>query len=201
MISDEESISVKQQILKYIEDNFPEDKKDLAKRKIATMNNEQLEDFLKQNSEQNSSQNSSNPFRAIIEGTVPYFEIGKSKDALAVLEINPVSSGHTIIIPKKQTKNKISKIILNFAGRISKKIKKELNPQEILIQEKEILGEKIIDLIPIYNEEDRKFERKKAEEEELEEMQKKLGEKKKAKKIKKEKIKVEENFWLPKRIP
>ena len=40
---------IKGQIIQQVDSNFPEDKKELAKQQIKTMNTEQLEEFLEKN--------------------------------------------------------------------------------------------------------------------------------------------------------
>ncbi len=63
MLSEEQTEQLKKQLLQQIDSSFPEDRKESAKQKIAVMNSEVLEEFLKQNKlvkKQNSQQN---PFR------------------------------------------------------------------------------------------------------------------------------------------
>ena len=61
--------------------------------------------IIKTDSESSSKDKNSNsnqsPFRLIVSGEIPSYKIDENKDALAVLEINPVSKGHVILIPKK----------------------------------------------------------------------------------------------------
>lgn len=205
MISDEQAVQIKKQILAHVDKNFPEDKKDMAKRKIATMNNEQLEEFLKQNQMIQQGQTPAqgkeiqSPFRAIVSGDIPSYKIGESKNAIAVLEINPISEGHSIVIPKKPVTEKIPRIIKDFAEKVSKKIKSKLNPKKMIVKETEILGEKIINILPVYKNETLDSEKTKADEEELQKLQKELT-KKTIKKPKKKKIK-DDKIWLPRRIP
>lgn len=205
MITDEQAIQVKKQVMQHIEESFPKDKIDAAKRKIATMNNEQLEDFLKQNQKMQEGGTSESPFRAIVSGQIPSYKIGETEQALAVLEINPISKGHTIIIPKNLVgeNKKILKSITSFAEKIANQIKKKLNPKEIQISEAIVLGEKILNLLPIYNDETINSERKNTGKEELEQLQKELEKTKRKEVIKKSKPKkVEiETLRLPKRIP
>ena len=42
-------------------------------------------------------------FCKIINGEIPSYKIYEDDDILAFLDVNPVSSGHTLIIPKKHT--------------------------------------------------------------------------------------------------
>jgi histidine triad (HIT) family protein len=44
-------------------------------------------------------------FCEIIKGNIPAKIIGENEHAIAFLDVNPVSDGHTIVIPKKHYKN------------------------------------------------------------------------------------------------
>ena len=205
MLSEEQTEQLKKQLLQQIDSSFPEDRKESAKQKIAVMNSEELEEFLKQNKlvkEQNSQQN---PFRSIITGETPSYKIDEDENSVAVLEINPISRGHTLIIPKKpvlEEKN-IPKTISSLAEKISKKLKTSLKPKDVQILGSNILGEIILNILPIYKNETLESERQQSKPEELEELQKLLEKKPEKKIIRKPKIKKikEEKLWLPKRVP
>ncbi|GAI11764.1 unnamed protein product, partial [marine sediment metagenome] len=128
MLSEEQTEQIKKQIIQQIEENFPEDKKELAKQQIHAMNSEQIETFLKQNKLTQTQQK--NPFRSIISGETPSYKIDENKNAIAVLEINPISNGHIIIIPKKPIPEgkKILKTISSLAEKVAEKIKTKLKP-------------------------------------------------------------------------
>ncbi len=218
MFSKEQIENIRNQLIKQIQTTFPEDKKKEAIEKVKLMNEKQLENFLVQNnlirekefSEiplENSSENSQNIFRKIIKKEVPFYKIEENKYALAILEINPISKGHIIIIPKEAVNSieKIPQSVFSLAKKISKKIKSKLKPNEIGMAPLKIAGEFIINIFPIYENESINSERYSADEKELKEMQKKL-EKKSRKKISKSKKKNKEDkefekIRLPKRIP
>jgi len=109
MIPKEQIEQIKKQIIEQIESTFPEDKKFSAIEQIQAMNSKQLEEFLIQNnliktsSSPNSLQfqNSQCIFCSIASGKIPCYKIDENKDSIAILEINPISKGHTLIIPKK----------------------------------------------------------------------------------------------------
>ncbi len=42
-------------------------------------------------------------FSKIVSGEVPSYKVAETKDYLAFLDVNPVSEGHTLCIPKKET--------------------------------------------------------------------------------------------------
>lgn len=198
-----EAEQVKRQLLNNIESNFPKDKADILKRQIMSMNDEQLEQFLEKSNQPECI------FCSIASGKSQSYKVDENDSAVAVLEINPISKGHTIIISKEHLPSEtFSKEILSFAKSVAEKLKEKLNPKDVEIAPADFGGHGIINLIPVYNDESVNSKKYHASKEELEEMSKVLKESKEAKKevIKKEKIpkpKVlkEKNSWLPKRIP
>src|SRR4030043_798070 len=91
--------------------------------------------------------------------------IDENEGAIAVLEINPISKGHSIIIPKKHTE-KISKKTLSFAKKVSKNIQKKFSPKSIEISKSKLFGHEIINLLPVYTNENFNSEKKSAKMEE-----------------------------------
>ncbi len=204
MLSDEETIEIKQKLLSHIESNFPEEQRANARRQVESMNSEQLEKFLEKNKllkgENSEGQEEGEcVFCSIIADKIKSIKIGENKDAIAVLEINPISKGHCIIIPRVHT-NKIPKSALNLAKKISKNIKDKFSPKSVEFSNSKLFGHEIINILPIYNKENFNSERKPTKIEELEKVKEELEKKRE---IIKKKPKTEEvkNFWLPKRIP
>ncbi len=197
MLSPEQTAQIKEKIINQINSSFPEDKKPGAKSQIEAMNSEQLEEFLKQN---NIMKEQQCVFCSIISGDVNSYILEKEKDAIAILEINPISQGHVLIVPKKHSQE-FSPQTKRFARKISKLLKEKLKPKDILISQSSLFGHGIINIIPVYKDETNESERHKANPEELERILKKILEKIK-KPIKKPKVKkIKEKLWLPKRIP
>jgi hypothetical protein len=217
MLTAEQIVQIKSQIIDQIEKTFPENKKDSAIEKVESMNSEELEEFLKQNNlvKGDSSQCI---FCSIVSEEIPSYKIGENEKAIAVLEINPISFGHSIIIPKNHTE-KNSEEAKSLAKEIALRIKK-LKPNKIDIFPSSMFGHQILNVLPIYEDETINSPRNKATEEELKSLSKTLSEEKiikpkkrkekktektiKEKKPRKEKIKIEklpEKLWLPKRIP
>jgi len=198
---------IKQQLIQQIESTFPEDKKQAAKQQVEAMDENQLEEFLKQNKlikeAQPSSGEQQSIFRNIVNGQIPSSKINENKYALAVLEINPVSKGHTILIPKQEATSveKIPQPVFSLAKKVSKKIKSKLKPKEVKISSSNAFGEFIVNVFPVYENESLNSQRYHAEETELQEIQKKLSAKPKERIVKKKPQKIEENIKLPKRIP
>src|SRR4030042_5041930 len=108
----EKIIELKKQVISQINSTFPEDKRAEAIEQINSMNESQFIAFLKQNNplKDSSKDDSDNPeetenenktpFRLIVEEKIPSYKIDENKEAIAVLEINPVSKAHILIIPK-----------------------------------------------------------------------------------------------------
>ncbi|MFH0865146.1 MAG: HIT family protein [Bacteroidota bacterium] len=44
-------------------------------------------------------------FTRIVCGEIPCYKIAETKNCFAFLDINPLSKGHTLVIPKKETDN------------------------------------------------------------------------------------------------
>jgi histidine triad (HIT) family protein len=207
--------NLKQQVIKQIESSFPEEKKGFAIERINSMNDEEFLEFLKKNKLLSSDKDSleesektsqgESPFRLIVEGKIHAYQIDENKEGIAVLEINPVSKAHIIIIPKKAVKEstKIPKSILSLAKSISKRIKTRFKPKEVLISSNNTLDEIIVNLLPVYSNESLSSPRKQASKEELEELKNILEKKPAAKKERKPRIKkIEESkIWFPRRIP
>ncbi len=204
---------LKEQIINHILSTFPEEKKHIAVEQINSMDEEQFIKFLEQNNlikktlseKEEETQTPSSPFRMIVEEKIPSYKINENQEAIAVLEINPISKAHVLIIPKKSVKRveNIPQKAFSLAKKVSKKINSKYNPKEIIISSSVVLGEAIINVIPRYSNETINSERKTAKKEELEEITKELSVKKELKKLKNTKIKkIKTNeIRIPKRIP
>jgi len=207
MLSDEQIIQIKKQLIQQIESTFPEDKKESAIQQIESMNAEQLEEFLKQNNlMKNSGEAQQCVFCSIVSGKIPSHQLGENQDAIAVLEINPVSSGHTIIIPREHisSSEQMPQEAVQLAKDIGTIIKSKLNPKDVLVKYSNAFGHEIINIIPVYENENLDSQRKKASPEELEELQNQLTQKQEVQEEEQEKKPEEineENTWLPERIP
>lgn len=216
-ITPEQIKEIKTQLINQITASFPEDKKEEGIRQINAMNSEELINFLKQNKMIKEGENSQNCiFCSIVAGVMPSTKVGENNSAIAILEINPISHGHTIIIPKEhieKTEN-LNQEIIDLANEIKEKIKNSLSPKDIQLFNQNIMGHEIINVLPIYENENMDSLRQKSSPEELEkikqELEKKLEQKKpgltkspieqKREKTPKKEIN-EKNTWLPKRFP
>jgi histidine triad (HIT) family protein len=214
----EQAGQVKEQLIAQIENSQMENK-DQVKEHLKNLNEEQLEDFLKQNNlqfqdgqlqqtdskDQPQQQGTKCIFCSIIGNEMPSFRIAENTRAIAILELNPLAKGHVLILPKEHTTvETMPKSVLGLAQKISKKIKTKLKPEEVRIENSSFMNHAMMNVIPIYK--DGKLEKYKAEEDELKEIQKLLETKKRGPRgPKKQKVKtISSSSKLPKisfRIP
>jgi hypothetical protein len=205
MLSEEQTKQIQEQLLSQLDKaNVPN--KEAIKASIKEMNSKQLEDFLKQNKllkESDSQDQTQCIFCSIVDGKLPSYKLDENEEAIAILELNPISKGHTIIIPKVHSE-KIPGKATDLAKKVAEKIKK-LNPKKIEVIPSKMFGHEILNVLPVYKDETLESPKNKAEEKELSELQKLLGLKikKRAKRVSKPKTKKlkEKKLWLPKRIP
>ncbi|MDO8528864.1 MAG: HIT domain-containing protein [Nanoarchaeota archaeon] len=208
MLTEEQTQQIKEQLVKQISENFPEDKRDFAIEQVNSMNSEELENFLKQNQMSGNNEEKC-VFCSIISGEIPSYKIGENEKAIAVLEINPISQSHALIIPKEHKGKIDEKEIKELSAEIAKKIKTKFKAKKIELFPSELFNHKVLNILPIYKDETSSSKRKKEVPEELKEIQEILIEEPKEKKPKKEhkeekKTEVKEpveKLRLPKRIP
>jgi len=217
MLPEEQIKAIKEKLIHHISSTFPEDKKAIAISQIENMNHKQLEEFLIQNkmiSQETPKQKCI--FCSIIKREIPSYEIDENKEAVAILEINPISKGHALIIPKKhvESEDKFPQQVFALAKKISRKIKTKFKPKEVKMLFSNVLGHEIINILPVYEDESLSSPRISMKKEELEKLRKKLEKKirkpsklKPKKKPSKKRIQTHEKkpekkeIWLPKRIP
>ena len=192
MLSEEQAKNIKEQIISQIDSwHATEQQKQEAKKQIQEMPTKELEAFLIKNKLIKSGQESKEteqekqsetkhqcPFCLIVGKKIPSHIIDENKTSLAVLEINPLSKGHTLVISKKhQAIEKIPSQAFTLAKKISRKLKLKLKPENISIQSAELFQHGAINIIPVY----KGIELKKysASQNELKEIQEKLISKRK----------------------
>lgn len=199
MLSEEQIEQVKKQIISQIQENFPEDKKHEAISQISSMNSEEIERFVKEN---NLIKENSCVFCSIISDNIKTYKIDENEEAVAILEINPVSKAHSLVIPKSHIlfADKVPEKIKTLVENVSKKIKKKFKPKEVLLNRSSLFGHSIINILPQYKNENLNSKRIKMDETELENIQKELT-KTKERTQKPRTKKITERIWLPRRIP
>ncbi|NDP20685.1 MAG: HIT family protein [Paludibacter sp.] len=103
-------------------------------------------------------------FSRIIAGEIPCYKIAEDERFFAFLDINPLSKGHTLVVPKKEVDYifdlddaTLSDMIL-FSKKVSKAIENSISCLRIGVA---IIGLEVphahIHLIPINNESDMNF--------------------------------------------
>lgn len=174
----EQAEEIKGQLIAQVE-KLPQENKEQIKEYIKALDEEGLEEFLKKNKietsqfSQNEKTQSPCIFCSIIKNEVPSYKIAENNKAIAILEINPLSKGHSIILPKEHvTVEKLPKNTMSLAQKIAKKIKKKFKSDDIKIETSTFQGHALINIIPIYK--DIPLKKTKADEKELEKIQLKL---------------------------
>jgi diadenosine tetraphosphate (Ap4A) HIT family hydrolase len=193
MLTPEQVKELKEQLLKQLV-HFPEEKRMQMQEQILQMNDEQFEEFLIANgliqregetsgnrdglsreeneTEESKKEKSECIFCSILTNKIPSYKIDENKSAIAILEINPLSKAHILIIPKSHAESeKIPSKAFVLAKKIAKKIKAKFHPKEIKISSISPMGHSLVEVLPLYGNEK---ERKKATQEELFELQKAL---------------------------
>lgn len=107
-------------------------------------------------------------FTRIIQGEIPCYKMAEDDRYFAFLDINPLTEGHTLVVPKKETDylfdlddDTLAGMVL-FAKRIAKRIGEKIACKRVAVV---VLGLEVphahIHLIPINNEKDVDFHREK----------------------------------------
>jgi len=198
VLSKEQAVEIKKQIIAQVDGSNVENKNEI-KKSISEMNEKELEGFLKANNIpvegveggpkggreiSGGSPGGGCIFCSIVKGEVPSYKIDESNKAIAILELNPFSKGHSIVIPLEHVEvDKLPKSAMTLVQKIVKKIKKKLKPVDVKIESSSFQGHAMINIIPIY--EGQNLEKKKADEKELKALQKKLEVKKRSPRKKK----------------
>ena len=146
-LTKEQIQELKKQLFDQIE-NLPLEQKESAQNQINSMSSEALEVMLKQQQAQVKI------FRKIASKEIPSRIIEENEEALAVLEIRPISKGHSIIISKSEIKDakELSPKTIELSQKVAKQIQDNLKPKSVEIQTENKFGEVIINIIPIYDE-------------------------------------------------
>jgi histidine triad (HIT) family protein len=163
-ITNEEASKIKEHLLNQL-NNFPEDKQDQIKEQINSMTAEQVETFIEQNKLNHLGGQCI--FCSIVAKKSPSHKIDEDTNNIAILEINPESKGHTLIIPKEHLEE-IPDTTRFMAQKVAKKLETKLNPDKIEINELKIMKHSLLEVVPLYGEEKK---RRQASEEELQELQ------------------------------
>lgn len=150
-ITPEQAEKIKEHLLAQLS-NFPEEKREIIKDKVESMTAAQMEDFVEQNNLVHLGAKGSCIFCLIVNGENPSFKVAEDNENIAVLEINPISKGHTLVVPKEHS-NKISSSAKEFGKIVAERINATFSPKEIKAVEKEIMGHAVLEIIPVYGDE------------------------------------------------
>ena len=113
-------------------------------------------------------------FCTIAQGKAQSFQIDENKDNVAILELNPISKGHALVIPKNHVDTtSLPANSFTLAKKIAKKIKTKYKPQDVKINPTSVNNHALIELIPIYEGTD-VSKREQADQSELATIQKQL---------------------------
>lgn len=156
VLTNEEAESIREQLLEQVQ-NFPEDKRETIKEKILSLSNDELEDFIEQNQ---IKPRGKCIFCEIVGGGIPSYKILEDSENQAILEINPMSKGHTIVLSKSHDKIPSEE----FAQKTENLLKERLKPKEVRSKVNNIMGHPLVELMPIFGGEK---EKKKATDTEL----------------------------------
>jgi len=173
-ITDEQAKQIKEHLLKQL-DNFPEDKQDQIKDQINSMTKEQVENFIEQN--KLTHLGGQCIFCTITANQTTSYKIAENENNIAILEINPISKGHSLVIPKAHLEE-LPQSTKDLAQEVAQKLQEKFNPKEIQIKELKIMDHPIIEITPIYGDETGK---KQATKEELKALQEEISKPKEVK--------------------
>ena len=188
--------------------HLPEAQRQQAEEHIENMSANALEAMLQQQQVRSSSKKTI--FRMIVDGDVESAKIADNADAVAVLDINPISKGHMIIIPKQAVTrtSDIPKGATQLAEHLARSLLSFLQAKKIDIIPDMKFNEAYLHLLPVYQKHDApltlaspRSSASPAELQELAESIKLFIEKPQPEKITQTKPMPTESLKLPRRIP
>lgn len=107
-------------------------------------------------------------FTRIVRGEIPSYKVAEDERFFAFLDINPLTKGHTLVIPKQETDylfdldDRTLADMIVFAKRIARKLKEKIECKRVAVV---VLGLEVphahIHLIPIQDEKDVDFRKEK----------------------------------------
>lgn len=167
-LDNEQAEKIKEHLLKQLS-NFPEDKQKEITEQIKSMTPDQVENFIQKNGLGHLGGGC--VFCSIVSGKTQAIKVGEDSNNVAILELNPLSIGHTLIVPRDHNQTSLTPSH-NLARKVASNIQEKLNPKEIKTNELEVMEHKLLEVIPIYGNETERYQ---ATESELRETQEKLS--------------------------
>ncbi len=205
-LTPEQIEEIKAQLREQVQ-HLPSQQKQAALLQIEQMSPEALESLVQQQQSKNQSgKEEKTIFRMIVDSDIPTVKIDENRYALAVLDINPISKAHIIIIPKKPVSDSKSLPTQSFslAKKLAKKIELKFKAHSIDIITEKKFNEFIINLLPSYDHPlSLSSPRTKSLPDDLESLAKQLRPKKRIPLIRIKSLKAKEKhpLHLPRRIP
>jgi len=205
--------NIKTKLIEHINANYLSTEAEKFISEINSMNENEFVEFLKQQGllKEGTSTNSKCIFCSIVFGDVPSTKIAENEKATAILDINPASKGHAIVIPKEhvESKENLPPEVGKLATEIKDKLQKAFSPKRIDLISTNAMGHEILNVLPVYENETLESERKKLSSEDAEKIRNEIEESENEKEeteVTQEQTESEEeinetNTWLPKRIP
>lgn len=207
--------NIKKKLLEQIKSEYNPEQAKKFEDKINGMTDEEFIQFLKLQGlipgENGETQQCI--FCALASGKMPRTEIAENEKSIAILELNPISLGHSLIIPKEhiQSEQDLPQEAKDLAEKIKIDLEKTFKPQRVDLIPGNIMGHQIINILPIYNNETIESEKETKTPEELAEIKKQIQdstpriieEKNKSEIIEEKETNKEEinndSYWLPKK--
>ena len=207
--------NIKSKILGQIKTQYDEQKAQEFTQKINSMNDEEFISFLKQQGiiKEDGTSNNENQciFCSMVSGEIPTTKIAENNFAIAILELNPISKGHSLIIPKEHLKigDQMNPEIEALAQEVSKELQIAFEPSRVDKIPAAVIDHVAINLIPVYSDETINSTREKKTPEDLSKLKEELDSSKKEKpkeetnEEQEEKIKQisDKDTIIPRRIP
>jgi histidine triad (HIT) family protein len=210
--------NIKTKLIEHIKKTYDKDKADAFLKNIDEMNDDQFVEFLKKQGLLGNEDGDSQQcvFCSMIDGNIPTTKIAENDDTIAILEINPISKGHTLIIPKAhvETEKDLPASTKEFTLKLADELKSAFKSQRVDLEGGNVMGHQILNLIPVYTDESINSPRQSQTPEGLATLKEEfenakptiIPEKEAPKTIEEPKIEEkpeinEENTWLPKRLP
>ena len=201
--------NIKNKLFEHFEKNYSIQETENFKKKINSMEPPEFIEFLKNQGLLESPEKC--VICSMISGKIPIVKIGENSNAISILEINPISQGHSMIIPKEHIADtdEVSEKIKDLAEEIARDLNNAFTPKKIEFETSNITGHQIINLIPIYSNETIESKRQQKTIEELNLIKEKIQNSKLKKVVKNDPLPIEkkeppsqinEKLWLPKKM-
>jgi hypothetical protein len=129
-----------------------ENQKSSLKEKIVNSSNEELLELVRQQTAHDGPDSDNNCiFCGIVSGKVQSYKIRDDDHSVMVLDINPASRGHSLIIPRAHGSFSSMpddlKPSIKFACDL---LVSKLSPSKVDVSTQEVMGHTLINIIPIY---------------------------------------------------